>query len=580
MSQSHASGLPGVPLADSANLGATALTISDIGQSLAHTTFVVVDLETAGGKPVDAGITEIGAVKVRGGEVIGEFRTFCAPGVPIPAFISVLTGITDHHVADAPSVASAVREFLAFANFESGDQPVLVAHNAPFDVGFLKSACAKFDIEWPKPLVLDTVILARKILRKDEVRNRKLSTLAQFFRTPVSPTHRALDDARATTSVLHGLIERVGNLGVHDLEGLQTYSGPATEKRRRKRYLAEGLPEKPGVYIFYDGNNRPLYVGTSTNIRKRVMSYFTAAETRSRMTAMVELAQRVDAHVCSTQLEASIRELRMINELRPTYNFRSRNPEKTTWVTMTNERFPRLSLSRQSHLPDSERIAIGPFRNGSSAELAVHAMHQATEVRQCKDRITSKSAISPCVLYEMKRCIAPCLTGAETIGYEEIVSEANSILSGSSSAVSTKLMERIVELVKDEKFEDAALVRDRMHALEDGVYRSTRLREISAIPLMIAAQLNSVGGWDIHAITHGRFAAGAVAPPGVDPKPYVLELKNSLPTDISLPTLVSEVELILKWLGDGVTRLVEITDGHTWQHPISARIRANELVSS
>lgn len=580
MSQNHALGPLGIPQAVEANLCGTALTISDIGRSLAHTTFVVVDLETAGGKPVDAGITEIGAVKVRGGEVIGEFRTFCSPGVPIPAFISVLTGITDHHVADAPSVVAAVREFLAFANFESGDQPVLVAHNAPFDVGFLKSACAKFDIEWPKPLVLDTVILARKILRKDEVRNRKLSTLAQFFRTPVSPTHRALDDARATTSVLHGLIERVGNLGVHDLEGLQTYSGPATEKRRRKRYLAEGLPEKPGVYIFYDGNNRPLYVGTSTNIKKRVMSYFTAAETRSRMTAMVELAQRVDAHVCSTQLEASIRELRMINELRPTYNFRSRNPEKTTWVTMTNERFPRLSLSRQSHLPDSDRIAIGPFRNGSSAELAVHAIHQATDVRQCKERITSKSSVSPCVLYEMKKCIAPCLTGAETIGYEEIVSEANSIFTGNSSAVSKKLMERIVELVKDEKFEDAALVRDRMQALEDGVYRSTRLREISAIPLIIAAQLNSVGGWEIHAISHGRFASGVVAPPGVDPKPYVLNLKNSLPDDLSLPTLVSEVESIIKWLSNGETRLVEISDGHTWQHPISARIRANVLVSS
>ncbi|MCF8554962.1 MAG: hypothetical protein K9F93_02545, partial [Candidatus Nanopelagicales bacterium] len=92
-----------------------ALTIEDIGQPLWQTTFVVVDLETAGGKPADAGITEIGAVKVRGGEVVGEFRTFCAPGVPIPAFISVLTGITDHHVAGAPSVATAVREFLAFA---------------------------------------------------------------------------------------------------------------------------------------------------------------------------------------------------------------------------------------------------------------------------------------------------------------------------------------------------------------------------------------------------------------------------------------------------------------------------------
>lgn len=558
--------------------GTQALTIADIGQPLSQTTFVVVDLETAGGKPVDAGITEIGAVKVRGGEVVGEFRTFCAPGVPIPAFISVLTGITDHHLVGAPTVESAVREFLAFANFESGDQPVLVAHNSPFDVGFLKAACDKFDIAWPKPPILDTVVLARKILRKDEVRNRKLGTLAQFFSAPVSPTHRALDDARATVSVLHGLIERVGNLGVHDLEGLQTFSGPATEKRRRKRYLADGLPELPGVYIFYDGNNRPLYVGTSTNIKKRVMSYFTAAETRRRMTSMVELAQRVDAHVCATSLEAKIRELRMINELRPTYNFRSKNPEKTTWVTLTNERFPRLSLSRQSTLPNSERTAIGPFANGVSAELAMHAIHQATELRQCKERITSKSSISPCVLYEMKRCIAPCLTGANTVGYEEIVAEANLILTGNSSEVSNKLMEKIVDLVHDEKFEDAAVVRDRMHALEDGVHRSSKLREISSIPLLIAAQLNPLGGWDIHGFSHGRFAAGVVAPPGVDPKPYVQNLKNSMPTDIGLPTLVSEIELILKWLGDGVTRLVEISEGHTWLHPIHAKARANELV--
>lgn len=559
-------------------MGTQALTIADIGQPLSQKTFVVVDLETAGGKPIDAEITEIGAVKVRGGEVVGEFRTFCTPGVPIPAFISLLTGITDHHVAGAPSVATAVREFLAFANFDSGDQPVLVAHNAPFDVGFLKAACTKFDIEWPKPPILDTVVLARKILRKDEVRNRKLATLAQYFCAPVSPTHRALDDARATVSVLHGLIERVGNLGVNDLEGLQTFNGPATERRRRKRYLADGLPDKTGVYIFYDGNNRPLYVGTSTNIRKRVMSYFTAAETRSRMTSMVELAQRVDAHVCATTLEATIRELRMINELRPAYNFRSRNPEKTTWVTMTNEKFPRLSLTRQSTLPDSDRVAIGPFTNGVGAELAMHAIHQVTDLRQCKERITSKTSIAPCILHEMKRCIAPCMTGGDTVGYEEIVADANSILSGNSREVSSQMMEKIRDLVQREKFEDAAGIRDRMHALEDGIYRSSRLREISSIPLIIAAQQNAIGGWDIHALSHGRFAAGIVAPPGEDPKPYVLKLKALLPTDVRLPTLISEIELVLKWLSNGVTRLVEISEDHTWMHPIHAKVRANELI--
>jgi DNA polymerase-3 subunit epsilon len=229
-------------------------------------------------------------------------------------------------------------------------------------------------------------------------------------------------------------------------------------------------------------------------------------------------------------------------------------------------------------LPDSQRIAIGPFVNGGSAELAMQAIHQATELRQCKERITSKTSISPCVLYEMKRCIAPCMTGGETVGYEEIVANANSILNGNSSAVSSKLMEKILELVQDEKFEAAGVIRDRMHALEDGIYRSSRLREISAIPLVIGAQQNAMGGWDIHALSHGRFAAGIVAPPGEDPKPYVLKLKASLPTDVRLPTLISEIELVLKWLSNGVTRLVEISDDHAWMHPIHAKVRANELI--
>jgi DNA polymerase-3 subunit epsilon len=561
-------------------LGQTALTIADIGQQLAHTTFVIVDLETAGGKPQDAGITEIGAVKVRGGEVIGEFRTFTHPGVAIPAFISVLTGITNHHVASAPSVASGVIEFLAFAGFDTPDAPVLVAHNAPFDVGFLKSACAKFDIQWPAPRVVDTVILARKILRKDEVRDKKLATLARFFSAPVSPTHRALDDARATVSVLHGLIERVGNLGVHDLAGLQNFNGPATERRRRKRHLAIDLPESPGVYIFYDGVDRPLYVGTSKNIRKRVMTYFTAAESRSRMTSMVELAQRVQAYTCQTRLEATIRELRIINELRPSYNARSRNPEKTIWLTLTDEKFPRASLIRQATLPSTDRVFIGPFANQSWAELALDALHETTKLRQCKDRITSKSVMSPCALYEMARCIAPCIPEIEVTRYDEIVNMSKEIMSGDSSNVTTKFMGNIRKYVELEKFEEAGHDRDRMHALAGGVNRSAQLRSLCTIPFLIAAQLNENSGWDIHAITYGRLAGAIQSPPGRDPKTYLTQLKTMVAEHIELPTLVSETQLLLKWLGDGNTRLVEISPGHSWHHPITAPMRASELVSA
>lgn len=560
-------------------LGQTALTISDIGQQLAHTTFVIVDLETAGGKPDDAGITEIGAVKVRGGEVLGEFRTFCHPGVPIPAFISVLTGITNHHVASAPNVASAVVEFLAFAGFDSKDPPVLVAHNAPFDVGFLKSACAKFEIHWPAPKIVDTVILARKILRKDEVKDKKLATLARFFSAPVSPTHRALDDARATVSVLHGLIERVGNLGVHDLAGLQSFDGPGTQRRRRKRHLATDLPESPGVYIFYDGADRALYVGTSKNIRKRVMTYFTAAESRPRMTSMVELAQRVQGFVCHTRLEATIRELRIINELRPSYNARSRNPEKTIWLTLTDEKFPRASLIRQATLPGEDRTFIGPFVNQSWAQLAMDALHETTKLRQCKDRITSKSVMTACALYEMDRCIAPCLPETQATRYDAIVSKSKNILAGDSSQVTNKFMGSIQKFVDLEKFEEAALSRDRMHALAGGVHRSTKLRSLSLIPFLLAAQLNELGGWDVHAITYGRLAGAIQAPPGQNPKSYLTQLKLMIAGEVRLPTLVSETELLLKWLGDGNTRLVEITAGHTWQHPITAPGKAQGLRS-
>ncbi|UUZ46031.1 exonuclease domain-containing protein [Janibacter limosus] len=117
----------------------------------------MVDLETTGGSPRDCGITEIGAVKVRGGVELGELQTFVNPGEPIPAFIQSLTGITDSMVRDAPRTAEAVASFLEFAR-----GAVLVAHNAGFDIGFLKAACAAHDLRWPGPAVLDTVRLARR----------------------------------------------------------------------------------------------------------------------------------------------------------------------------------------------------------------------------------------------------------------------------------------------------------------------------------------------------------------------------------------------------------------------------------
>ena len=193
--------------------------------------FVILDLETSGAAPsTGAAITEIGAVKVRGGEIIGEFQTFVNPQHGLSDFITSLTGITDEMLADAPKIKSVLPDFFEFLG--SHNETVLVAHNAPFDLGFLKAAAKKHKCAWPDYPVIDTVRIARSVLERDEVANCKLSTLATFFGATTSPTHRALDDARATVDVLHGIFERLGTFEVTTLHELLNF-----KRKRSKRPL-------------------------------------------------------------------------------------------------------------------------------------------------------------------------------------------------------------------------------------------------------------------------------------------------------------------------------------------------------
>jgi len=184
-----------------------------VDEDLFQTTFVVLDLETSGASPkTGSAITEIGAVKVCGGQVLGTFKTFVNPGTPLPPFITELTGITDEMLVDAPRIESVLPLLFEFLGSER--TTVFVAHNAPFDLSFLKASAALHGYSWPNFRVIDTVKAARFVLTKDDVQNYQLGTLALYFRTEIAPSHRALDDALATVDVLHGIIERMGTFGI------------------------------------------------------------------------------------------------------------------------------------------------------------------------------------------------------------------------------------------------------------------------------------------------------------------------------------------------------------------------------
>jgi DNA polymerase III epsilon subunit family exonuclease len=204
-----------------------------LGSTALHeTTFVIVDLETTGASPKKgAAITEIGAVKVKNGEYLGNFESFVNPLTPIPEYITQMTGITDLMLAKAPVIDEILPAFLSFAGSEA--ETIIVAHNAPFDLSFLKSAAKELDLDWPKFKTLDTVTIARQVLSKEDVPNCKLSTLAQFFGTKTEPNHRALDDAKATTEILHGLIERLGSFEVYTIDSLMEFAKTAAHIQRQ-----------------------------------------------------------------------------------------------------------------------------------------------------------------------------------------------------------------------------------------------------------------------------------------------------------------------------------------------------------
>ena len=202
---------------------------------LSDTTFAVIDLETSGGSPKSgAGITEIGVVKVRGGVVLGTFQSFVDPGHALPSFITQLTGITDEMLLSAPFIDEVLPTLFEFLG--SPDETVLVAHNSPFDMSFLKAAALIHEYQWPNYSTVDTARLARAVLDRDEVINCKLGTLAEFFNAQTSPSHRALDDAQATVDVLHGIIERLAGHKVSTFEEMRNFP---SKKRRTKRPISE-----------------------------------------------------------------------------------------------------------------------------------------------------------------------------------------------------------------------------------------------------------------------------------------------------------------------------------------------------
>ena len=541
---------------------------------LRETTFVVVDLETTGGRstgneetPADA-ITEIGAVKVRGGVVLGEFATLVDPQRSIPPQIVQLTGITTAMVCAAPTIDAVLPMFLEFAGGS-----VLVAHNAGFDIGFLRAAAKRCEITWHRPQVLCTVRLARRVLSREEAPSVRLAALARLFAVATQPTHRALDDARATVDVLHALIERVGNQGVHTYADLRSYLPDVTPAQRRKRVLAEGLPHRPGVYLFRGPAGEVLYVGTAVDLRRRVSQYFNGTDPRGRMKEMVALAGSVEHVECAHALEAGVRELRMLAAHAPPYNRRSRFPQRWWWVVLTDEAFPRLSVVRA---PRHDR-AVGPFRSRTDAAETAALLARFTGVRTCSTRLARSAQHGPaCPEVEVSPC--PAARDATATQYAAAVARAAGLIEGLDNTALAAAIDQVTALAELRRYESAARLRDHTATAIETLWRGQRLRALAMLPELIAAKPDGPDGRDgyhLAVIRHGQLAAAGTARRGVPPLPVVDAIRAGAQTILPTPgplggALVEETALIARWLESPGVRIVRVAsvDDDGWTSPL------------
>ena len=509
----------------------------DLGSPLHSVTFCVVDLETTGAAPATCAITEVGAVRVRGGECLGTLSTLVNPGLPIPPEVVVLTGITEAMVLPAPPIERVLPALLEF----TGDA-VVVGHNVRFDLRFLQAAAAAAGYPRIANRFVDTCALARRLVG-DEVPDCRLATLASRFRLAHQPTHRALDDALATVDLLHTLLERAGSLGVLGLDDLLELPTIRAHPQVGKLRLTARLPRRPGVYLFRGRRGRVLYVGKASDLRRRVRSYF-AGEERRKVAQLLRETESIDHVVCPGPLEAAVLEMRLIHRYLPPFNRRSKLWRRYAYLKLTlDERFPRLSVVHAARFGDG-CLYVGPLPSMAAARVVADAVESAVPIRRCTARPPRVPRAGPCTPAQLGVATCPCAGTVSEGEYAALVRRVVEGLTVDPSVLLDPLCERMAALARDERFEEAAAVRDRAGALARAMHRQSvldRLRRAGRLELDVADAAADGAARRRLVLAGGRLlsAPGMLALPSADdPGPGA-----PLPRE-----LVDELSCVASWL--------------------------------
>lgn len=373
-----------------------------------------VDLETTGGSFQNERIIEIGVILVEDGVITQVYETLVNPEKSVSPFILELTGIREEDLWKAPPFSE-----ILFTVHDLLKDAVFVAHNARFDKGFLRAEFNRCGLQFNPP-TLCTVRLSRKLF-PGYIRHN-LDEIMQRFQIECSARHRALGDAEVLVKFWGILKDR---FPAEELEkAVKEVCGERIIPPAMNAEAIRSLPEKPGVYIFYDHRDFPLYIGKSVNIKDRVASHFTSSLDSAKEMKLFQGVHRIETHVTAGELGALMLESQLIKTLQPLHNRKLRRLKKLTVLvrSTTDEGYSTCAIDYLDEPVYDPVNILGMFRSKGEAEK--HLLALAKDFKLCKKLLGLEKCSGECFSYQLKTCYGACAGREEPNEYNARFDEA------------------------------------------------------------------------------------------------------------------------------------------------------------
>jgi DNA polymerase-3 subunit epsilon len=435
--------------------------------------YCIFDFETTGISPKTEKVIEIGLVRIKNQKIVDSYSSFINPGRNIPYYITQITGITNSETEDAPyfdEVFPKIKEFF--------DDSVLVAHNINFDFSFLKHECINHEIEIPDYNLVCTLRLARKLY--PELSSKSLGSIVKYLKIKHRDVHRALGDSTATAKVFMKMFSQLREkhdiYTLSDLINFNTLSDSKKTFRIVKRTLADSLvktPDSPGVYFFKNAKGEIIYIGKAKSLKSRVNNHFQNNAIR-KSKEIVRRASDLSFQVTKSELSALLAEAELIKIHKPKMNTMLKKYSNSYFIRiLTTLDFPTVEVSTSFNFDGNDYF--GPYPNRDTANTIKEIIDKTFSLRECRDKEYLKKR--KCYLSDIGRCFAPCIESNIDQQYSEELIKVGEFLKGNNQSAVDRLLNKMKILSEEQKFEEAAQVRDVVQSVLAQLHRSSILSE-------------------------------------------------------------------------------------------------------